>query len=508
MLNIYEPDITKYTKSAIKALNTGWVSNHGVYIKKSTDLLKKILDIKHVILMSNGTCATHCLFIALKYKYPNIKKIYIPNNCYVAAWNSARLEYDDDMLSVMPMSLDTWNICTDHDYIMSLDQNSAVFIVHNVGNIINVCKLKELRPDLIFIEDNCEGFTGKYNNYYSGTKSLCSSCSFYGNKIITTGEGGAFFTDDTDIYNYISRVYSQGMTSTRYIHDVMAYNYRMTNVQAALLYDQLKNFDNIISNKKILFNNYENLLTDLIKKNKVKLFMKEDNTENANWIFNLRLVNNCKSFEETSEFFRLNNIDIRPFFYPISYHAHLTNIYVPEDFYSQTLNQEVIMIPSSPNLTYKQQEKIINVIKLFVRGVEIIKLNKDNLNLLDDFLNNNIPKSFRYFDKRDKSVIQNHVITVLVKENDNNKIFGYGHIDKDNNKFWLGVCLLKEYDGLGIGSMILKYLLEYCNKIGVDEINLTVDIDNTRGLYLYNKFGFKKISIDDDGGRIFMRYVK
>ena len=65
--------------------------------------------------MSSGTTATHCLFIALKYKYPNINKIYVPNNCYVAAWNCVLMEYDYNQLSVMKMDIDTWNIDTSED---------------------------------------------------------------------------------------------------------------------------------------------------------------------------------------------------------------------------------------------------------------------------------------------------------------------------------------------------------------------------------------------------------
>ena len=68
MINIYNPDILNYTKSAKDAIDSGWISNHGIYVKKATDILSELLNIKHVILMANGTCATHCLFLSLKYK--------------------------------------------------------------------------------------------------------------------------------------------------------------------------------------------------------------------------------------------------------------------------------------------------------------------------------------------------------------------------------------------------------------------------------------------------------
>ena len=367
MISIYQPNISKYNKSAIDAINSGWISNHGEYIEKSTQLIKKILNCEYAILMANGTCATHCLFISIKFKYPNINKIYVPNNAYVAAWNAALMEYQIEQLEVMEMDNNKWNINTDKEYIETLDKNSAVLIVHNLGNVINVPRLKKIRPDLIFVEDNCEGLFGKYNGIFSGTScdTLCSSVSFYGNKIITTGEGGVFLTQHKEIYEHIIKVYSQGMSQIKYLHDVHAYNYRMTNVEAAFLYDQLNDLDNILDNKKRIFKIYEKLLEGLIKTDKVKLFEKDMDTECANWIFAIRIVGNLKTIEETSDFFRDNRIDIRPFFYPIHKHGHLVSI-ENNDTVSESLNKEIIMIPSSPSITFEEQQKIVDVVNKFV----------------------------------------------------------------------------------------------------------------------------------------------
>jgi perosamine synthetase len=318
--------------------------------------------------MANGTCATHCLFLSIKFKHPEIRKIYVPNNAYVAAWNCALMEYKIDDIEVMKMNIDTWNIDTNEEYIKTLDTNSAVLIVHNLGNIVNVPYLKKIRPDLIFVEDNCEGLFGKYNGIYSGTSSdiLCSSISFYGNKIITTGEGGAFITAHKDVYEYIKKVYSQGMSSVRYLHDVHAYNYRMTNIQAAFLYDQLNNIEEILSNKHKIFNNYEKLLSNLINNGKVKLFQRENDTVNSHWIFSVRIINNIKTIEETTDFFRRHNVDIRPFFYPINKHGHLKSI-KNEDETSYILNNEIIMIPSSPTITFEEQQQVVDAINTFLQ---------------------------------------------------------------------------------------------------------------------------------------------
>ena len=211
--------------------------------------------------MCNGTCAVHCMFLAIKYKYPQITKIYVSNNSYIAAWNPIIYEYKISQIIPMKMDLNTCNIIEEENYIKSLDKNSCVLIVHNIGNIVNVPRLKRIRPDLIFVEDNCEGLFGIYENEFAGMSSstFCSSCSFYANKIITSGEGGAFFTHNKEIYEYIKLIYSQGMSTTRYLHNLLAYNYRMTNIQAALIYDQLIDYLKIIENKKKIFNNYDRL---------------------------------------------------------------------------------------------------------------------------------------------------------------------------------------------------------------------------------------------------------
>ena len=366
MINIYNPDIKNYKKSALNAIEEGWISNHGKYIELANNKLKEITQTKYSILMANGTCTTHCLFLSLKFKYPNINKIYVPNNCYIAAWNSALMEYNINQLEVMKMDIDTWNISTNEEYINSLDKNCAVLIVHNLGNIINVPKLKKIRPDLIFVEDNCEGIFGKYENIYSGMSdsSLCSSCSFYGNKIITTGEGGAFFTQDEEVYNYIKCIYSQGMSDIKYLHKLHAYNYRMTNIQAGFLFDQLNDIDNILTNKYKIFENYNELLKELVELGKVQLMKIDEDTINAPWIYALRIINNDKTIEETTQFFKDNEIDIRPFFYPINIHTHLKSI-KNDDNISYKLNKEIIMIPSSPDITYEEQKRVVETVYKF-----------------------------------------------------------------------------------------------------------------------------------------------
>lgn len=359
MIPIYKPYIEKYKKSVYETIESNWISNYGEFLGKAADEMQSLLGVKHCILMANGTCATHSLFIALKYKYPNITKLYVPNHVFITCWNMPLAEsYNLEVLQIDP---DTYNMVEEEKYILSLDKNAAVMIVHNIGNIINVERLKRLRPDLVYVEDNCEGFLGKYEGKFSGSSSLCSAVSFYANKNITTGEGGAFLTNDTDVYNYILKKYSHGMTNKRYIHDMIAYNYRMTNIQAAFLYDQLLDIKNIICEKKKIFENYKNL----IKTNKNMSTQKIlTDTEHSNWMFSLKIRKPEIKYEELEKSMKDLGIEIRPFFYSINKHFHLEKYNFTEP--NNLDNELIILLPSFIGLTIKEQEYIIQSINKYI----------------------------------------------------------------------------------------------------------------------------------------------
>ena len=357
MIPIYKPYLGAYKEFAYDAIDSEWISNHGKYISMGTETLAKIIGVNHCILMNNGTSATHCLFKALKFKYPYINKIYVPNNVFVAAWNCALKEYDSSSIEVMKTNIHTFNIDTSEEYIKTLNYQSAVLIVHNLGKIVNIPRLKSLRPDLIFIEDNCEGMFGTYNGVKTSSSNdvFCSSTSFYGNKTITTGEGGAFFTNDTDVYEYVKKFYSHGMSKDRYVHDIEGTNYRMTNIQASLLYGQLLDIDTILTLKHCIFTNYYKLL-----ENNYECICTEADTTEAPWIFSVYIPN--IQYSKLEKHMLEKGVEIRPTFYDVHVHSHLRSLKKHENVELPT----AVMLPSYPELTYDEQVFIVSCLKTFV----------------------------------------------------------------------------------------------------------------------------------------------
>ena len=363
MIPVYQPYFTENNMvHAHKALDSGWISSQGEYLDLAKNKLKDLLGCKKLILTNNGTTATHLLAIALKYKYPHINKIIVPNNVYVAAWNSFFFDKNYELIPI-DSDLETWNF--DISKIEPLvDENTAILVVHNIGNVVDVPKLKNMFPNTPILEDNCEGFLGKYGDKYTGTDCFASSISFFGNKTITSGEGGAFITNDEEVFDYINKIKSQGQSNEKFIHDVLGYNYRMTNVQAAILYGQLETLDEIKNKKKNIFNRYKRNFENCTEISFQKI---ENNTEHSEWMFGLRFHNLTVEQKKELELHLFHvGIDTRPMFYEMKKHNYLSHIN-NNDENSVLLNHQCIILPSYPQLTNSQvdfiSDKIIKYLK-------------------------------------------------------------------------------------------------------------------------------------------------
>lgn len=470
---IYSPDIQPYTTSVRKAIDDGWISSQGEFISKAEKACVNVIGSPYVVLVNNGTSATHLLYKSLKYKYPNLQRVYVPDYVFVAVWNCALYEYTPEQISVLKMNPKTLNMCEDEDYLLSLEANSAVVVVHNVGNIVNVPRMQRLRPDLVFVEDCCEAFLESYEGVTVGTKSLCAAVSFFGNKLITTGEGGLWYTHDKALYEFIYKSCHHGTTTERYVYDVLGYNYRMTNLQAAFLFDQLQDIQAILRRKREVYERYVRLLKDT------------DYTPSTTglWMFILR--SNTEPYSTLQTRLRTCGVDVRPMFYSIHTHSHLRSITA----HSQDIqHSSLCMIPSSPTLSAYDQTYIIHC----MIQPTVFDIRQATSTGLHEFLTHELPHTFRYFQTRDPtSCLERHQMTVLVY--DQGSPVAYGHIDD----FWIGVCVLPTHQRKGYGSYILNFLVLYAKAINASYLRLSVDKDNHTAIELYTKKGFTTLEIAD-----------
>ena len=358
------------------ALDSTWLSSQGKYLSVVQEKLRDLLQVSYVLPLNNGTSACHLMAKALSKICPSStkKQIIVPNNVYVAAWNSFLFDEGYELIPI-DADLDTWNFDLQQlDQAINMMPKADVLVVHNIGNIINVPDLQAKYPNTHFVEDNCEGFMGIYNGKLTGTASFASAISFFGNKIITSGEGGAFITNHEETYEYVKKIHGQGQTSKRFVHDVLGYNYRMTNVQAAILCGQIDQLAVIGDMKSDVFSKYRRAFKD---REDIKIQSIEPNTTPANWMFGVRVVGNT-CYEDAEMFFKGYGVEIRPMFYSILTHKHLEN---HPDVYglsingidctnADLLNKECFILPSFPELTLQEQVHIIGIVESYLKHIK------------------------------------------------------------------------------------------------------------------------------------------
>ena len=356
MIPIYKPYLPKVVLDEVhKAVDSTWVSSIGKYKEKAEEKLKELLGVEYVVLNNSGTASMHLVAHSLKYMHPEVTTLVVPNNVYVAAWNPFLIDLGYKLIPV-DADINTWNM--DLSTYTNFNKHTALLAVHNLGNIVNIPKIKEKYPNLVIVEDNCEGLFGTHDHTATSTKSLASAISFFGNKTITAGEGGAFITNNEDLYHNAFKLTGQGQTyHTRYLHDRLGFNYRMTNIQAALLYGQLNIIEEILGRKEVIFETYRNSFERL---DNIKIQVAEEGTCHSNWMFGVRFPN--KDAQKVSDIYKNNGIDTRPMFFPMSAHDHLKTIAnLDEEIIAQKLYNEVVILPSYPELSKEEVTHIINI---------------------------------------------------------------------------------------------------------------------------------------------------
>jgi perosamine synthetase len=470
---VYTPDIAPYTGSLHKAIADGWISSQGEFLAKAREEATRLLGTPYVVLVNNGTSATHLLYKAIKIRHPSVDTLYVPDYVFVAVWNCALYEYRPEQLVVLPTDPVTLNPV----FPETFKPNSALVVVHNLGTVVNVPELQRKHPDLVIVEDCCEAFLETYEGRPTGTAALCAAVSFFGNKVFTTGEGGLWYTHDKELFETIHRMCHHGMTSERYVYDVLGYNYRMTNLQAALLYAQLQDSERILARKRAVRDRYRELLPWCFT--------------SGLWMTALRIPGATTSV--LAEQLGRYGIDTRPMFYPLHTHRHLREI--PAES-TPIRHEELLMLPSSPGLTRVDQVLIAYTLRALVEGRTPPMVHRATRAHLEAFVAEPHPPTFRYFATRTvEQCLATHTLTLVATDGED--VVGYGHVDDR----WIGLCVLPRAQGRGIGRFLLDVL---CASTEEHPLRLTVDVGNSRAESLYRRKGFRTQAITET--HLYMEY--
>ena len=246
---VYQPYIQEEESKFLQdCLNTGWISSKGKYIDLFEKSFAKYLNAKYALTTSNGTVALHLALATIGIKEGD--EVLVPNLTFAASVNS--IIYTGATPVLIDCDPDTFNIDTNLIENKITSKTKAIMVVHLYGLPVNMNLIKSIadKHNLIIIEDSAESFGSEFKGKKVGTFGRLSTFSFYGNKTITTGEGGMVIFKNKKDYEKAKILRDHGMNPNKtYWHEFLGFNYRMTNLQASVGYAQLKKSNLIIEKK-------------------------------------------------------------------------------------------------------------------------------------------------------------------------------------------------------------------------------------------------------------------
>ena len=309
------PKIFQEDKKYInQALKTNWISSEGPYVKKFEYKFSKFNKKKFGVAVSNGTAALEIAIKSLGLKKNS--EVLIPSFSIISTTNAVLKNNLKPVL--VDADLDTWNMNVEKTINKITSKTKAIIITHIYGLPVNLKKIIKVAKNkkIIIIEDAAEVIGLKYNNKICGSFGDISTFSFYANKHITTGEGGMICTNIKKYYEKCKSLRNLSFSKSyfnRFDHDDIGWNYRLSNLQAALGCGQLENINWILKRKREIGNLYYKKLKDnkeiLLQKNKTSY------AKNIYWVFGILLKKNS-SFNREKIMKKLYKykIETRPFF--------------------------------------------------------------------------------------------------------------------------------------------------------------------------------------------------
>lgn len=296
----FEGNERKYVDDA---LDQGWVSTGGAYITKLEKEMAKFLHTDNVAACQSGTSAIHLSLVEADVKPGDV--VIVPPLTFIAAVNPVKYQFAkpvfidcDDSFCLDPIKLRSF--CEEKCVWdgKKLKYNGltvkAIVVVHVFGNMADMESIMETakRYNLKVIEDATEALgtkytEGQYKDKYAGTIGDFGCYSFNGNKIITTGGGGAVTASNPEIVDHIRFLSTQAKTDPHYyIHDEVGYNYRMTNLQAALGVAQMEELPEFIRRKQRNYELYKNLFEGFALG---RLMPFRTGTESNQWFYSVNI---------------------------------------------------------------------------------------------------------------------------------------------------------------------------------------------------------------------------
>jgi perosamine synthetase len=359
LIPLYRPSLQGHERRyVLECLDSSWISGRGRFITEFERQFAAKLGGGYALATCNGTAALHLAVAALGIGPGD--EVIVPTLTYVASVNA--VGYVGATPVFADCLLDTWQIDPEDVANRITPRTKAIIAVHLYGQPCDMDRLMAIaaRHGLVVIGDCAEAFGAFYGNCPVARLGDIAAYSFFGNKTITTGEGGMVFSKDDALIDRCRRLRGQGLVpGTEYWHDIIGFNYRMSNVAAAIGLAQLERADELLQLKRRLAENYFRRLSNL----PLEFHREAPGTVHAYWLVSALLENELMR-DGMRRYLADAGIETRPVFHPVHtmglYPHHLPEKTVAGDIAARGLN-----LPSWPDLSEDEFAVVSTAIEKF-----------------------------------------------------------------------------------------------------------------------------------------------
>ena len=346
-----------------ECIDTCWISSEGPFVKKFETKFAKTVDRKYGISVCNGSVALDVAIAALGIGPGD--EVIIPTFTIISC--ASAIVRAGAVPVLIGSDKDTWNMNVDQIEAKITKRTKAIMVVHIYGLPVDmnpILKLAE-KYNLFIIEDAAEAIGQTYYGKPCGIFGDISIFSFYPNKHVTTGEGGMVVTNNKKLAENSKSLRNLCFQpKQRFLHKELGWNYRLSNLHAAVGLAQLEQLDKSIIRKREIGNRYLNNLKNLSSVQLPKL--KTGYAENVFWVFGIVLVDNkYPDAVSIMELLRTKNIGTRPFFWPMHEQPvfHKMGLFQRESYpISENIARNGFYIPSGLAITNEQIDIVSNIL--------------------------------------------------------------------------------------------------------------------------------------------------
>ena len=355
---LYRPYLGGREKQYVnECIDSSWISSKGIFVERFERAFANFIGAPHVTSVCNGTVALHLALETLGFAPQD--EVIVPTLTYVASVNTI---IQAGAKPVFAESLDTtWQVDPRDVRRKITSRTKALMVVHLYGHpcdmdeLIKICK----EFNLYLIEDCAEAFGTYYKGRHVGTFGDVATFSFFGNKTITTGEGGMVIAKSKEVLARAFHLKTQAVAPEReYWHDAVGYNYRMTNICAAIGLAQMENAAAVVEKKRQIAGWYRQGLQGL----PLQTLGEPPDSKSSFWMCSI-VVDDLQVRQSLRDWLKAANVETRPLFHPCHTLPHCRT---DESFpVAQSLSARGINLPSFPELTRENVDVVCGLIRSF-----------------------------------------------------------------------------------------------------------------------------------------------